>query len=220
MATINRTHKLIHGYWRLESGDMNIIDGIILIIIQYQRSAKWSREFKGRCIKLSEEDSKASLNGEDMEDEDWTEGQSVRADFGIHRGEVVSWELECKIMSLSCNFLGVISSEQTDFDVTPEDGMKDSWGVDDQEHYVYKGQPGVEDFEWGNPGFPLREVFTLKMTADWTQKQCKLNIFYDGKRLNEGDDCSLTLSEIDDKFMWYPCVTPYNKGAYCVIRYA
>ena len=39
--------------------------------------------------------------------------------------------------------------------------------------------------------------------------------------MNEtNDDYTILLPELEDKYVWYPCVTPYNKDSYCVIRYA
>ena len=48
-----RQCMLISGYCRLESGDMHMIDGILPIIFKYQRTAKWSNEFKRDEIELS-----------------------------------------------------------------------------------------------------------------------------------------------------------------------
>ena len=59
------------------------------------------------------------------------------------------------------------------------------------------------------------------MIADWTDDiHCKLSIFYKGKEMNESnDEYTFLLPELDKEYVWYPCVTPYDIGAYCVIRH-
>ena len=188
---------------------MNIIEGIILIIFEYHKSAKWSKEYKGNAIDLSEDDSKATCTDE---------AHSVRAHFCIPRDGILSWELECKIGANGCNFFGVVSSKVTDFDDNPDCSMKDAYGLDDEVCFIYQGA-NVVGSDWHKPEFPINEVFLLRFVADWREKQCKLNIFYDGKRLNEDENYTMLLPELNENFVWYPCVTPYNKGAYCIIRY-
>ena len=58
------------------------------------------------------------------------------------------------------------------------------------------------------------------MTADWRDsKCCKLSIFYENKKLNDtNDECTILLPKLDDEYVWYPCATPFNKDAYCIIR--
>ena len=83
----DKNYKLISGYCRIESNDMNIIDGIILIIFEYCKVAKWSNVYKGSYIKLLDDDTKAKC----VEDA----GHSVRADLFVTKGKIISWELEC-----------------------------------------------------------------------------------------------------------------------------
>ena len=206
----DRNAIITAGYCRMESGDMNIIKGIILIIYQYQRLAKWSSVHKGENIKLVEDDSKAVSIAD---------GHSVRADFGIHRGEIVSWELEFKILYASYNFVGVVSSLVTDFNTYPSGKMNHAYGVDDSTNSIYKGF-GCEWSDWKKPKLPLRRPFVLGITADWTEKQCKLIYYYEGKKLNEiNTEYTMLLPELNDNAVWYPCVTPFNHDAYCIIRY-
>ena len=83
MAT--RKHKkciLIAGYCRIESDDINIVEGIISMIFEYQKLAAWSGQYKGSQINLTDDDTKAIAIGPD-------EGHSVRADFAIARGDIV-----------------------------------------------------------------------------------------------------------------------------------
>ena len=44
-------------------------------------------------------------------------------------------------------------------------------------------------------------MYKLKLTANWTGKQCKLSIFL--------DENTFLLPELKEKYVWYPCVTPY-----------
>ena len=214
---MDKQHLLISGYCRLKSNDMNIIDGIILIIFEYQKKyARWSNEYKGDKIGLSEDDTKATC----VEDD----GHSVRADFAINRGENVSWELECEITNTWANFYGVISSEIENFEVTPYDGYVDQcyncYGVDDAEDQIYEGFDNVRS-SWPKPAFPANELFRIRFIADWREKQCKLSIWYNDKKLNENqDDYTMLLPELGDEYVWYPFVSPYDKGSYCVIRYS
>ena len=61
----------------------------------------------------------------------------------------------------------------------------------------------------------------LRIVADWRKNQCKLSIFYQGKKMNDtNDEYTLLLPVLDDKYTWYPCVTPHNIHSYCAIRYA
>ena len=218
--------KLIHGFCRLEANNMNIIEGIIFVICEYYQIAAWSNEFKGEFIKLSDDDSKATCTKET----DY--GQSIRADFCINRGQIVSWALDCHRFYLDgCYFYGVISSKQQKFDGSPGwEQIKDAYGVDDTTDTIYLGNNQVHlkhtskdkdgvNMAWSKPKFP--QDFKLEMTADWTEKQCKLSIFYEGKKLNDtNDQYTLLLPELDDECVWYPCATPFNEGAYCIIRYA
>ena len=223
--TKDKSHKLIAGYCRIESNDMNIIDGIISIIFEYQRFAQWSSKHKGDMVILSEDDTKATC-GEWMDDdidygpdeiEDFA--HSVRADFHIERGKVTSWELESQIIADPCNFFGVVSSQVTNFNANPADSMMHAYGLDDSEDEIYFGENYTINSVWSKPEFPLDEIFKIQITADWTQKQCKLTFFYNGTKLNEQiDDYTMLLPELDNQYVWYPCVAPYNEGAYCIIR--
>lgn len=206
--------KLIAGYCRLESNDMNIVEGIISIIFEYHKSAKWSKQFKGSNIALSEDDSKAMcFKGS---------GHSVRADFHIQRGQVISWEFVAKIIYSNCNFFGVVSSEVTNFETCPDRHIAKAYGIDDSANTGYTlDTHGLNDLDWTKPKLPIKKEFVLKMIADWKGEQCKLTIFYEGNKLNEtNNDCTILLPQLDDKYVWYPCVTPYNQDAYCIIRYA
>ena len=217
----NKLLSLIHGYCRIESNNMNIIDGIIYIIFEYHRIAIWSNKYKGKSIQLFEDDCKAMCVDKRRQ------SHSVRADFSIERGQIVSWELECKQTCWNYYFYGVVSSKQQDFDGCPGYGhIKDAYGIDDMAQRIYLGNRSVYsnsdrvEVKWNKPKLPDDKVFTLKMTADWRDKQCKLIIFYKGKKLNNtNDEYTLLLPELDDDYVWYPCVTPYNKDAYCIIRY-
>ena len=214
----DKHYLVITGYCREHSNDMNIIDGIILIIYKYQKSAKWSRQKKGELISLSDDDSKAICTKDVSTD---SMPGSICADFSIDRGEIISWELECMIICFCCNFFGVISSKVIDFQTNPADGMKDAYGIDDDADRIYDGNGGTIITDWRKPDFPIDEVFTIEITADWTEKQCKLTFFYNGKKLNEEiDDYTMLLPEFDDDVVLYPCVRPYNKDSYCIIRYA
>ena len=195
---------------------MNIVDEIIAIIFEYQQIAKWSKTHKGESIKLSEDGSKAVCVGP-------SEAHSVRADFPIERGQITSWELECYQTNSSCYFYGVVSSKEREdnFGVCPAgDGIESAFGVDDYFNGIYLGG-GYTNSKWDKPRFQVGKVFTLKMTADWKdRKQCKLTVFYQGKKLNDtNDEYTFLLPMLDDDFVWYPCITPYNKNAYCIIRY-
>ena len=198
---------------------MNIIDGIIWIIFEYQRNAK------GEFIELSEDDSKAiCMNIVKAPG-------TVRADFSINRGQVASWELTCFEPSGNCYFYGVVSSKQTAFNDNPFDGgVRDAYGIDDWCYGIYEGAKRIYMLDshylatylaWNKPSLPVREVFVLRMIADWTDhKQCKLSIFYQGKKMNEAnDEYTMLLPELDDEYVWYPCMTPYNRNAYCIIHF-
>ena len=215
--------KLIEGYCRIESNNMNIIEGIISIIFEYHRIATWSNKFKGSSIELTESDSKAMCTGSNGE------SHSVRADFSIERGQIISWELESFQSSHNCYFYGVVSSENKEFNGCPRYGkIKCAFGIDDSEDTLQLGEKAVNtsyspqiDVKWHKPSLARNEVFTLKFTADWTEKQCKLLIFYQGEKMNEhSDEYTLLLPELDDEYEWYPCATPFNTNAYCIIRYA
>ena len=211
--------RLIHGYCRLESNNMNIIDGIIMIIYEYHQIATWSKIYKGSYIQLFDDGTKAKC----IENS----GHSVRADFCINRGEIVSWEFDCYASTAWYYFYGVISSKQKNFNkCAGDENLVDGYGVEDDSNMIYfgKGPEEIDDENgkiiWNKPTFPEMELFTLKMTADWRNKQCKLSIFYESKKLNESnDDYTFLLPELDDKYVWYPCATPYYEGSYCIIRY-
>ena len=208
---------LIHGYCRIESNDMNIIDEILSIIFEYHKYAQWSFKFKGKGIELNEDGTIAKCT-------DITkEGHSVRADFPILRGEIISWELDCMIKAGSCNFFGVISSKWNDindFDGCPYNSKIKGVGVDDSKNTGYNLKRGFHRLDWPKPMFLRNIIITLKFIANWTEKQCKITIFYNGKKLNPTQqDYTILLPEIDNKYVWYPCVTPYNINAHCTIRY-
>ena len=214
MSAKDRIFKLINGYCRMESNNMNIVSGIIGIIYEYHRPvACWSKEFKGDSIELMDNDTKAYCKGT-------KEGQSVRADFSIKQGEIVSWEVESYQSYFGCYFYGVISSKQQKFDSSPSNKMDHAYGVDDYEDTIYLGEREYLT-EWDKPKLPRSEIFILKMTADWRGKQCKLLIFFNEEKLNDTDnECTILLPILDDDEILYPCVTPYNKDAYCIIRFA
>ena len=215
--------ELIHGYCRIATNNMNIIDGIIAIIFEYHQIATWSKEFKGKCMELLEDDCKAMVK------EIPSIAPTVRADFGIERGEIISWELECYQPVSSCYFYGVIMSKVEDFNGCPAGGqILNAYGIDDAEDTIYLGETerwtdneGDVDQKWHKPALPSHEVFILKFTADWREKQCKLSIFYDGKKMNDtNDEYTLLLPELDDNDVWYPCASVIDEGSYVIIRYA
>ena len=105
--------ELISGYCRKHSNYMNIIDGIISLILKYQKIATWSNIHKGKLLSLEEDDTKAIASTSE-----WKVGQSVRGDFSVSRNQISSWELECWITGDWCNFFGVVTSEVEDFDFT------------------------------------------------------------------------------------------------------
>ena len=211
--------SLIYGYCRIESNNMNIIDGIIYIIFEYHKIATWSNKFKGKSIELTEDNTKAMCIDE------LEEGVSVRADFNINRGEIKSWELECYQTSINCYFYGVVSSKQQDFNGCPYFDIQDAYGIDDCPNGVYLGNRRVyinEDIDmiWNKPRLPSEEVFILKIIANWKETQCKLTFYYKGEKMNDtNDEYTLLLPKLDDNYVLYPCVTPFNEGAYCIIRY-
>ena len=194
---------------------MNIIKGIILIIFEYQKQAKWSNIYKGTKLKLLDDDSKVICIEEDYA----TPQHSVRANFCIDRGQIVIWQIEFAKIWSPCNFVGVVSSKVTDFNANPCKGMKYAYGIDDDDNRIFNGNETI-DVEWDKPAFPPRQTFTIKVIADWTGIQCKLTFFYDGDRLNKTSDCTMELPELEDDVVLYPCVTPFNKDAYCIIKYA
>ena len=209
----DKNYKLISGYCRIESHDMNIVDGIVLIIFEYHKFAKWSKKYKGENIFLEEDDSKAVCS------DDINRSHSIRADFSIERGTIISWEFEIMIINDPCNFFGVILSNVEDFNNNPFVGMKGAYGLDDGLNTIYFGA-NRRRCSWKKPIFPLEQVFRIRVVADWKEKQCKLTFYYNEKKLNDDvDDYTMLLPELDDDIVLYPSVTPYNKGAYCIIRY-
>ena len=218
----NRLLDLIRGYCRIESIDMNIVQGIITIIYDYHKFATWSKKFKGKAIELSEDDIKASNFKIGHHD-------SVRADFSIERGEITSWELEIYQSRRYAHFYGVVCSGLENFDSCPYEksihGFRGAYGIDDWENGIYKG--GRRNYvDWNRslitkPQLPIQEVYKLKMVADWTDGvHCKLSIFYKDRKMNDGtDEYTLLLPKLDEKYVWYPCVSPYSRGAHCIIRY-
>ena len=78
----------------------------------------------------------------------------------------------------------------------------------------------VDNGGWDKPAFPSRDMFKLKLICNWTEMQATLSIYYQGNKLNEtNDEYTILLPEIEDKYVWYPCVSLINKDAYCIIRY-
>ena len=71
---------------------------------------------------------------------------------------------------------------------------------------------------WNSDSLLSQVVYKLKMTADWTEKQCKLLIYYKEGKMNKDKDYTMLLPELEDKCVWYPCVSPYWKSSYCIIR--
>ena len=214
--------SLISGYCRIESNYMNIIDEIISIILKYHKSAKWSNIHKGKYIILAEDDAKAICD--DGVEDDFTAigyGNSIRADFCIKRGQSISWEFECKIIHSVGNFFGVIrcgARYKHNFSECPASGLYHAYGLDDEKNRIYEGGDRTTSY-WMKPQFPLKEIFIIKVIADWTEKECKLTFYYNGAKLNEREDYTMKLPALDDNAEFYPCVTPFNKGAYCTIHY-
>ena len=128
--------------------------------------------------------------------------------------------MECFITGASCNFIGVITSKCTEFNNNPYWGLIGGYGIDDWPDVIYSGSGAVRDFTWEKSKLPTKEVFKIKVTADWTSKQCKLSFYHDGKKLNpDNEDYTILLPEFDEDVVLYPCVTPFNKGAYFKIDY-
>eukprot|EP01084_Bolivina_argentea_P047742 87986_1 len=50
MTSYNKLYLVIAGYWRTESKNMRIIDGIISIIFEYRKFEEWSKEGKNRTV--------------------------------------------------------------------------------------------------------------------------------------------------------------------------
>lgn len=99
--------------------------------------------------------------------------------------------------------------------------MCDANGIDDGTDSIYNGNGKREDSTWSKPGFPDEQVFILKIMTDWSDKQCKLSIWYNGSKLNPDiEDYTMLLPELDEEYIWYPCVTPFNDEAWCRMRYA
>ena len=160
--------RLVQGYTRTESNNLNIIEGINHVIFDYSYIAKrWSSESKGRYIQLSDDDTKAGITGR----------ASIRADFGITRGEITCWEFEIYQKNRNHNFYGVISSQQTDFNACPydRDNFRYAYGIDDRENRIYLNGKETRLNSWTKPALPYKTLFTLQMVADWRDcKQCKL----------------------------------------------
>ena len=105
----------------------------------------------------------------------------------------------------------MVSCKATEFDIFPAGAYQYAFGIDDDETRLYVGNQ-YDQLTWRKPEFPLRQVFTIKVIADWREKQCKLTFYFNGKKLNEEiEDCTMIL-------LLYPCVIPYNKNAYCIIH--
>ena len=220
MSTLSQSESrkvLVAGYCRKESNNMNIVNGILLIIYEYQRFAKWSSIHKGKDIKLSEDDSKATCSSNNR---GHAEKGSVRADTCIERGQIISWSLECYITGDSCNFIGVVSSHCVNFNGNPYWGLKHAYGIDDWPDAIYNGAGSCSDCKWQKPKLPIKELFKIKVMVDWTDERCKLSFYYNGKKLNEeNEEYTIVLPEFDDDILLYPCVTPFNKDAYFKIEY-
>ena len=216
-----RQMKLISGYSRIHSDNMNVIMDIIAIIFEFQKfEGIWSSQYKGHKIELQEDDTKAvCVTGY---------GQSVRAKDSLLRGQIISWELEIHLIDYNCNFLGVISSEQEEFTKNPwYHVMNNAWGIDDGVNTVYMGKkstPKPSTWKGGKPSLPLQKTFTLKFTADWTKERCKLSIWYNGNLFgniqdDDGTNYTFLLPVLPDNQDWHPCVTPYNGNAWVKIKY-
>ena len=118
--------------------------------------------------------------------------------------------MECYRSNFNCYFYGVVSSKQTDFNGSPyHGGINDAFGIDDMKNGIYLGKRKVSTHhddavkvKWNKPKLFQNVVFTLKMTADWKHKQCKLSIFYKEKKLNKtNDEYTLLLPELDDDYV-------------------
>lgn len=212
MAKQNEKYLLIARYWRTESSDMHIIDDILAIIYAYHTFAGWSNQYKGTGIELSID------NGYFKAENTIDYGHSVRGECAIQRGVITCWELECRKSTFpdiygpddGIHFYGVVSSKIQDFNTCPEHGMKGCYGTKSSDEVIW----------WTKPCFPKFEVFKIKMIADWTEKRCKLSIYYQGKKFNEfNQDYTMLLPKLDDNHVWYPCVSPNGIGSYCIIRY-
>ena len=208
---INKKDELlITGYVRLMS-EMSVPYEIVQICMAYFLFKPiWSSIYKGIKMWITEEGTKAIAT---------TSGVAVRTEFGINRGEKVSLELVCMIMATSFNFIGVVSSIETEFNTEPQYGLPEAYGVDDclNKGYIKKGK-GWTKLSWDKPQFIQNKEFKIRMVIDWTDgNQCKLTIFYDGKQLNESQDYTMLLPEIEDDYIWHPCFSAANGDAYCKI---
>ena len=85
---------------------------------------------------------------------------------------------------------------------------------------IWANNDAQVDIVWEKPVLPQEVIFKLKLIADWKKPRCKLTYFYEGKKLNDkNDECTLLLPDLNYGDVWYPCVSPMNKDAYCIIRY-
>ena len=89
---------------------------------------------------------------------------SVRADFGINKGDIVSWELDVYITHNTCNFMGVATSQIMNYNSRPSKGMKHAYGIEDGRYTVYNGNGKEERIAFKKPEFPTKQVFNVKMT--------------------------------------------------------
>ena len=69
------------------------------------------------------------------------------------------------------------------------------------------------------------ETFKVRFSADWTDKECKLSIWYNDNLLgnisdDDGTNYTFLLPQLSEQHHWYPCATPYNKGAWVKIKYS
>ena len=124
--------------------------------------------------------------------------------------------MDCYQTDTYSHFYVVVSSKQEDFNACRDyDEFENAFGVDDPENWIYLGN------EHDVVNMETDKVYTLRITANWKDKQCKLIFYYQGKKLNETNhEYTILLPDLDDQYVWYPCVTPHNKDAYCIIHYA
>ena len=99
--------------------------------------------------------------------------------------------------------------------------MKHAYGIDDSPERIFKGNGCYEEIQgWNKSYFVAKDTFIIKVIAVWTEKPCKLTFFYNEEKIcHKPNDPTMKLPELEEGVVLYPCVTPYNKDAYFIIRF-
>ena len=72
--------------------------------------------------------------------------------------------------------------------------MTHAYGVDAGANAMYMGGDIIKcDFE--KVAFDTNKAFILRIIAFWTEKQCKLTFYYNGKKLHERHDYTMKLPQ-------------------------